>query len=502
MVVNRAWHTAGDPGGRPPKVRPDPTASQWRKSQQQSYSQHMESLVSQLAPPAPVLDPAEVQRTYDLDRAHVFHSWSAQAQLQPMVVTAAAGSWIWDGAGRPLLDFSGQLVYTNVGHQHPKLVQGIKDQAELLCTIAPQHANAARSEAAAMIAQRTPGSDLTKIFFTNGGTEAIEHAVRMAKLHTGRPKVLARYRSYHGGTQTALNLTGDPRRWPNDTGTAGVVHFFGPFRYRSQFYAQDDAEECARALAHLEQVIIFEGPQTIAAIVLETVPGTAGIMVPPAGYLAGVRALCDRYGICWIADEVMSGFGRTGAWFAVSDLADGATPDLITFAKGVTSGYVPLGGVVLSSAIAESFASRPYPGGLTYSGHPLACAAAVSCMTLMTEEQHLAQATRMGAQVLGPGLRELAERHDLIGDIRGLGVFWAIELVTDRESNQPLVPYNAQGSDAAPMARILAGCKQRGLLPFMNMNRLHFVPPCNISDPEAQLALAILDEVLTEFKRG
>ena len=252
---------------------------------------------------------AEAARAYELDRAHVFHSWSAQAQITPMTITAAQGGYVWDGDGNRLLDFSSQLVNTNIGHQHPRVVAAMQEQAAKLCTVAPQHANDARSEAARLIAAHTPG-ELNKIFFTNGGADANEHAVRMARLHTGRYKVLTRYRSYHGGTDTAINLTGDPRRWPNDYGNSGVVHFFGPFLYRSHFHASTEAEETERALAHLEDVIRLEGPSTIAAIVLESIPGTAGIMVPPPEYLAGVRELCDRYGIVFIADEVMAGFGR------------------------------------------------------------------------------------------------------------------------------------------------------------------------------------------------
>jgi taurine---2-oxoglutarate transaminase len=456
-----------------------------------------------LAPPAPPIDPDASARAYQLDRAHVFHSWSAQGALRPMVIAAAQGSWVWDGDARPMLDFSSQLVNTNIGHQHPSVVRAVQEQAARLCTIAPQHANDARSEAARLIVERAPGDRLNQVFFTNGGADGIEHAVRMARLHTARPKVLTRYRSYHGGTQTAVNLTGDPRRWPNDSGTQGVVHFFGPYTYRSAFHAQDDEQECARALQHLEQVVQLEGPQTIAAIVLETIPGTAGIMVPPPGYLAGVRELCDRYGICWIADEVMCGFGRAGSWFAVDHFAGpgGApvTPDLIVFAKGVNSGYVPLGGVLISDQVAETFRERPYPGGLTYSGHPLACAAAVASITAMDAEGVVANAERVGREVLGPGLAALADRHPLIGEVRGVGVFWALELVTDRATREPYVPYNASGPAAQPMADLVGACKRRGLLPLAVMNRLHLVPPCTVSDDEARLGLGLLDAAFSEI---
>ncbi|MEV1019861.1 aspartate aminotransferase family protein [Streptomyces sp. NPDC050264] len=427
------------------------------------------------------------------DRAHVFHSWSAQELIDPLAVAGAEGSYFWDYDGNRYLDFSSGLVYTNIGYQHPKVVAAIQEQAATMTTFAPAFAIEARSEAARLIAERTPG-DLDKIFFTNGGADAVEHALRMARLHTGRPKVLSAYRSYHGGTQQAVNVTGDPRRWANDTGTAGVVRFWAPFLYRTRFYAETQEQECARALEHLEATIQFEGPSTIAAIILETVPGTAGIMLPPPGYLAGVRALCDKYGIVFVLDEVMAGFGRTGTWFA-ADLYD-VTPDLMTFAKGVNSGYVPLGGVAISAAIAETFAKRPYPGGLTYSGHPLACAAAVATINVMEEEGIVAHAAKLGSEVIEPGLRELAERHPSVGEVRGTGMFWALDLVRDRETREPLVPYNAAGEANAPMAAFAAAAKGQGLWPFVNMNRTHVVPPLNITEAEAKEGLAALDTAL------
>ncbi|MFI6278364.1 aspartate aminotransferase family protein [Streptomyces sp. NPDC050988] len=428
------------------------------------------------------------------DRAHVFHSWSAQELIDPLAVAGAEGSYFWDYDGRRYLDFTSGLVFTNIGYQHPKVVAAIQEQAASMTTFAPAFAVEARSEAARLIAERTPG-DLDKIFFTNGGAEAVENATRMARLHTGRPKVLSAYRSYHGATAAAINLTGDPRRWPSDLGAAGVVHFWAPFLYRSPFHAETEQQECERALQHLEDTIVFEGPATIAAIILETIPGTAGIMMPPPGYLEGVRALCDAYGIVFVLDEVMAGFGRTGHWFAADHY--GVVPDLMTFAKGVNSGYVPLGGVAISPAIAETFAKRPYPGGLTYSGHPLACAAAVATLNVMEDEDILGQATRIGADVLGPGLRELAERHPSVGEVRGTGVFWALELVRDRETREPLVPYNASGAANAPMAAFGAAAKAHGLWPFINMNRTHVVPPCNITEAEAKEGLAALDEALS-----
>ncbi|WP_083987021.1 aspartate aminotransferase family protein [Frankia sp. EI5c] len=439
------------------------------------------------APARPLL----AQRTYDLDRRHVFHSWSAQARISPMVITHARGSWVWDDYDRPLLDFSSQLAFTNLGHQHPRVVTAIQRQAGTLCVVAPQHANAARAEAARLILAHLPGT-FEKVFFTGGGADAVEHAIRMARLHTGRIKVLSAYRSYHGGTDLAINVSGDPRRWPNDHGAAGVVHFFGPFLYRSPFQAADETQERDRALAHLDQVITLEGAATIAAVVVESIPGTAGVIVPPAGYLRGVRELCDRHGIVLILDEVMAGFGRAGRWFAF-ELGD-ALPDLVTFAKGVTSGYVPLGGVAVSGPVLRAFDHRPYPGGLTYSGHPLACAAAVATIRTMEDEGTVASADRLGREVLGPGLRALADRHEIIGDVRGVGAFWAVELVADRATRTPIAP---SGGTSERMARLTAACRAEGLLPFVAGNRIHIVPPLNISDDDARAGLAMLDRALT-----
>ncbi|MFF2653062.1 aspartate aminotransferase family protein [Streptomyces sp. NPDC058045] len=439
-------------------------------------------------------DPAAGAAVKAADRAHVFHSWSAQELIDPLAVAGAEGSYFWDYDGNRYLDFASGLVFTNIGYQHPKVVAAIQEQAGRLATFAPAFAIEARSEAARLIAERTPG-DLDKIFFTNGGAEAVENAARMARVHTGRPKILSAYRSYHGATNAAIHLTGDPRRWASDTGAAATVHFWAPFLYRTPFYSESEQQECERALAHLADTIAFEGPGTIAAVILETIPGTAGIMPPPPGYLAGVRELCDQHGILLVLDEVMAGFGRTGTWFA-ADLYD-VVPDLLTFAKGVNSGYVPLGGVAISGAVAETFARRPYPGGLTYSGHPLACAAAVATIEAMAEEGIVEHAAKLGETVLGPGLRALAERHPSVGEVRGVGAFWALELVRDRTTREPLVPYNASGADNAPMAAFAGAAKQRGLWPFVNMNRTHVVPPCNLGEAEAKEGLAALDEALT-----
>ncbi len=435
-------------------------------------------------------DPAEGQRVYDLDRAHVFHSWSAQGQIKPLPIAAAEGCYFWDYDGNRYLDFSSQLVNVNIGHQHPKVVKAIQDQAARLATIAPQHANDMRGEAAQRIVNLA-GDRHQKVFFTNGGADAVENAIRMARIHTHKHKVLSAYRSYHGNTGIAIQATGDPRRWPNAY-AAQQIHFFGPFPYRPPFWSDSPEQETERALQHLEQVIQFEGPDTIGAIILESVVGTAGILVPPPGYLEGLRALCDKYGIVWIADEVMSGFGRTGEWFAWQNWS--AEPDLIVFAKGSNSGYVPVGGVVISDEIAATFDERVFPGGLTYSGHPLATASIVASIDAMAEEGIVENAKRIGEEVIGPELRAMAERHPVIGEVRGLGVFWALDLVSDRATKEPLAPY---GGSSPAMNELVAECKKRGLMPFANFNRTHVVPPCTITETEAKEGLAILDEVLT-----
>ncbi|CAB4827039.1 unannotated protein [freshwater metagenome] len=442
----------------------------------------------------PVADPAKGAQVYAADRAHVFHSWSAQAQITPIPVAGAQGSYFWDYDGKKYLDFSCQLVFTNIGHQHPKVVKAIQEQAAVLTTIAPQHANTARNEAAARIIELA-GSKFEKVFFTNAGADAVENAIRMARLHTGKQKIFSTYRSYHGNTGAAISATGDPRRFPNEN-AIGHVHFWGPYLYRSAFWAKDEEEECQRALEHLEQTIIFEGSKTVAAILLESVPGTAGILVPPKGYLEGVRALCDKYEILWIADEVMAGFGRTGKWFAYAHST--VEPDLIAFAKGITSGYIPLGGVVIPNYIAKTFDDRVFPGGLTYSGHPLACATAVATIDAMKEERMVENAAHIGETILGPGLRELAKKHKVIGDVRGAGVFWGMDIVTDRQSRTPIAPY---GASSPAMNELIAACKKNGLMPFPNFNRLHMTPPCNISEADARLGLEMLDKALSEIAK-
>ncbi|ANN98734.1 Probable aminotransferase [Mycobacteroides abscessus subsp. massiliense] len=442
---------------------------------------------------APIEAPAAEAQVRADDRGHVFHSWSAQAMIDPLPIAGGSGATFWDYTGKEYLDFASQLVNLNLGHQHPRLVESIQRQAGRLATIAPAFANDVRGELARLVAERAPGT-LNKVFFTNGGTEAVEHAVRMARHHTGRRKVLAAYRSYHGGTTTSMSLTGEPRRWANDPGDNSVVHFFGPYVYRSVFHSTTPEEETQRALEHLEQVINLEGPPTIAAIILESVVGTNGVLVPPPGYLAGVREICDRYGLVFIADEVMVGFGRFGEWFAIN--AFDVTPDLITFAKGINSGYVPLGGVVISDAIATSFDHRPYPGGLTYSGHPLACAVGVETIKVFEDDQILKRVRDLGERVVRPELERWVQAHPSVGEVRGRGLFWAVELVRNKETREPLVPFNASGEAAAPMNAFAAACKKAGLWPFTHFNRTHVAPPLIISEEDLRRGLSIIDEAL------
>jgi len=419
------------------------------------------------------------------DKANVFHSWSAQKSLNPMAIAGGSGSTVWDHDGNTYLDFSSQLVNTNIGHQHRKVIAAIAQQATCLATVAPGAANHVRAKAAAKILSHAP-ANMEKVFFTNGGADANENAIRMARLHTGREKVISRYRSYHGNTGAAIAATGDWRRIPNEY-SRGHVHVFGPYLYRSEFWAETPEQETERALHHLRRVIQAEGPQSIAAVLLETVPGTAGILIPTPGYLEGVRALCDEYGIVMVLDEVMAGFGRTGDWFAFDSV--NVTPDLITFAKGVNSGYIPVGGVIISSEISSTFDERVFPGGLTYSGHPIAAASIVASIEAFEEEDIIGNAARIGRDHLEPGLNALAEKHSVIGEVRGRGVFWALELVQDRTTRVPVSPEY--------MVRLKAELLRLGLLPFLADNRIHVVPPAVVTAEEVAKALVIYDQALT-----
>jgi taurine---2-oxoglutarate transaminase len=425
------------------------------------------------------------------DAKYVLHSWSVQSALDPIPVAGAEGRYFWDYEGKRYLDFASQLVNVALGHQHPKVVAAIKEQAERLCTIGPSMANEPRSELARLLAEVTPGN-LTMSFFTNGGAEANENAIKLARWYTGRQKIVARYRSYHGATAGAISLTGDPRRWPAEPGIPGVVRILDPYTYRCPAGHPDPCPVCSGA-PHLEEILQYEGPQNVAAVIMETVVGGNGAIPPPPGYLQSIREVCDRHGILLILDEVIAGFGRTGKWFACENWD--VVPDIITVAKGINSGYVPLGAMVISEPIADWVRDKYFAGGLTYSGHPLACAAGVASIEAFQEEGIVENAAEMG-QVLGDGLTALADKHESIGEVRGLGLFYGVELVKDRETREPLVPFNASGEAFAPMAKIAKAALDRGLYLFTHWNVIIVGPPLTITREEIDEGLEKLDEAL------
>ena len=436
-------------------------------------------------------DPQEGERVRELDRAHVLHSWSIQSKIAPIPIARAEGRCFWDYDGKRYLDFGSQLVNLNIGHQHPKVVAAIKEQANRLCTIGPPFGNDKRSELAQLVAEVAPGH-LNRVFFTNGGAEANENAIKLARWYTGRHKIIARYRSYHGATAGAIALTGDPRRWFAEPGIPGIVRMLDPYTYRCPAGHPEPCPVCTGG-PHFEEILQYEGPHTVAAVVLETVTGTNGIIVPPPEYLRSIREVCDRYGVVMILDEVMAGFGRTGSWFACQHWD--VVPDIMTVAKGINSGYVPLGGMVISDAISDWVKDQFFAGGLTYSGHPLACAAGVASIEAFREERIIENAAEMG-EVLAHELPKLQERHPSVGDIRGLGLFWALELVRNRETREMLVPFNASGEAAEPIGRITKACMDKGLYPFVHWNILALTPPLTITREELQEGLEIIDEVL------
>ncbi len=436
-------------------------------------------------------DPKAGERIAALAKQYVLYSWSVQDALSPLAVAGAEGSYFWDYDGKRYLDFASQLINVSIGHQHPKVVAAIKEQADRLCTIGPPMASESRSELGRLLAEVTPG-DLTMSFFTNGGAEANENAIKVARWYTGRSKVIARYRSYHGATAGAMTLTGDPRRWPAEPGIPGVVRMFDPYTYRCPAGHPDPCPVCTGG-PHLEEILQYEGADTVAAVILETVTGTNGIIVPPDGYLQSIREVCDRHGIVLICDEVMAGFGRTGRWFACEHWD--VVPDILTVAKGINSGYVPLGAMVISRPIAEWLRGRMFAGGLTYSGHPLACAAGVASIEAFREEEIVENAAELG-EYLATELPRLAERHPSVGEVRGLGLFWGLELVRDRETREPLVPFNAAGEAAKPVAAMTKAAMERGLYPFIHWNVLAVAPPLTITREELDEGLAVIDELL------
>jgi taurine--2-oxoglutarate transaminase len=425
-------------------------------------------------------------------KQYVLHSWSVQDAVDPIPVAGGEGRYFWDYDGKRYLDFASQLVNVSIGHQHPKIVAAIKEQAERLCTIGPPMATEARSTLARLLAEVTPG-DLQLSFFTNGGAEANENAVKLARWYTGRHKIIARYRSYHGATAGAITLTGDPRRWAAEPGIPGVVRMLDPYTYRCPAGHPDPCPVCTGA-PHLEEILQYEGAHTVAAVILEPIVGTNGIIVPPDGYLQAIREVCDRHGILLIADEVMAGFGRSGKWFGVDNWD--VVPDILTVAKGINSGYVPLGAMIVRKPIADWVRDKYFAGGLTYSGHPLACASAVASIEAFKEEGIVENSAEMGG-VFAEKLRELESKHPSIGDVRGLGCFWGIELVKNRKTREPLVPFNATGEAFAPVARVAKAALERGLYLMTHWNVIIVAPPLTITRDEIDEGIGILDEALS-----
>jgi taurine--2-oxoglutarate transaminase len=425
-------------------------------------------------------------------KEYVLYSWAVQSAIAPIAVAGAEGRHFWDYDGKRYLDFASQLVNVNIGHQHPKIIAAIKEQADKLCTIGPPMASESRSRLGRLLAEVTPG-DLSVSFFTNGGAEANENAIKLARLVTGRSKIIARYRSYHGATNGAVTLTGDPRRWAVEPGMPGVVRMFDPYTYRCPAGHPDPCPVCTGA-PHLEEILQYEGAHNVAAVILETVVGTNGVIVPPNGYLQAIREVCDRNGIMLICDEVMAGFGRTGKWFACEHWD--VVPDIITVAKGINSGYVPIGAMIARGEIIDRIRDRFFPGGLTYAGHPLACASAVASIEAFQEEGVVENAAAIG-EYFGAALAGLKERHPSVGDVRGKGCFFGIELVKNRDTREMLVPFNASGEDAAPVARVTKAALERGLYLMTHWNVIMVCPPLTITHDEAEEGVAVLDEVLS-----
>ena len=415
---------------------------------------------------------------------HTLFDWSAQAALKPMAVASAKGVHFNTMDGRRFIDFNSQLMCVNAGYGDRRIIEAIKQQAEQLAYIGPSMATEPRALLGRKLAELLPG-DIDKVFFTLAGADANENAIKIARAVTGRTKILARYRSYHGSTGSAAVATGDPRRWANEGSAGGIVHVLDPYHG-----IQRGWDSAAGALTDLEETIELEGPKTIAAFILEPITGTNGILIPPDGYLQGVRALCDRHGILMICDEVMTGFGRTGRWFAVDHW--GVVPDMITMAKGLTSSYVPLGAVGMRPHVAAHFDDHVFFGGLTYNSHPLGCAAALGAIQAYEEDDMVGNAQRMGA-VLARHHKKLAERHPCIGATRSIGLFGALELVRDRKTMEPLAPFNGTSPEMKAISQALLDA---GMYTFVRWNTIMTNPPLCISEAELDEGFEILDSAL------
>ncbi len=433
----------------------------------------------------------------NLNREYVFFTWAVQSKVNPISATRSEGVYFWDGDGKRYLDFSSQLMNVNAGHGNQKIIKAIQEQVARMAYVYPAIASEPKGRLAQLLAEITPG-DLCKTLFTLSGAEANENGIKFARLYTGRNKIITRYRSYHGATAGAMALSGDPRRLPVEPLIPGVVHVMDPYCYRCPFGWT--LETCHReCIAHVEQVIKFEGPGNVAALMLEGVTGTSGLIIPPDDYWPRMREICDKYDILLIDDEVMSGFGRTGEWFGINHWD--VVPDIMTLAKGITAGYVPLGAVIVSRAVADHFADRPLPMGLTYSGHPVCTAAGVATIEVYKEEKLVENARAMGA-ILKEGLEELKAKHPSVGDVRCIGLFSVIELVKDRETKEPLAPWNAKPHEMGVMAQVPGALRERGMYTFSKWNWIFVVPPLNINEAELRDGLRILDDVLDITDRG
>ena len=419
-----------------------------------------------------------------LSREHTFFSWSVQGAVDPIAVDRAEGVYLYTPEGRRILDFNSQLMSVNIGHGDRRVIDAITEQALKLQYVQPAFATEVRARLGAKLAEILPG-DLDKVFFTLGGAEAIENAIKLARHVTGRYKVLARYRSYHGATFGAMTLTGDPRRWPNEPGLVGVVRY--PDTHR---WGEAEPRPVAESLQGLEDVIRYEGPNTIAAIFLETIVGTNGILIPPDGYIAGVRELCDRYDILMVADEVMAGFGRTGKWFAIDHW--GVTPDLMTMAKGLTSSYLPLGAVAMNHRVADKMDTMFYSGGLTYSSHPVSLAAALATIRVYEEDGLIENAARLGP-VMRDHHRRLVERHPSVGATRNLGLFGIIDLVRSRDPWTPITPFNGTSDEMKAIGKFF---REQGLYTMVINNSIHTNPPLCITDDQLAEGFGIIDRAL------
>ena len=436
-----------------------------------------------------------------LSKEHVFYTWSAQARVNPIAVKRAQGVYFWDVDEKRYLDFNSMTMCVNIGHGDARVIKAMQDQAAELPYAAPGMTTKIRALASKAVADVTPGGKLSKVLFTLGGADSNENAIKLARGYTNRFKILTRYRSYHGATMGAMAATGDPRRQMWEPGTMpGVVHFLDPYRYRSTFHRTNpdiSEEEFAHDyLNHLEEIIRYEGPETIAAILMESVTGTNGIIIPPEGYMQGVRGLCDKYGIVMIADEVMSGFGRTGKWFAIEHW--NVVPDMITMAKGLTSAYAPLGAVAMKPEIAAAFDERVFESGLTYTSHPVSLAAAVANIRVMQADRLVERAAALGPE-LKRMLNDLGEAHPSVGDVRSIGLFGIVELVRDRKTKEPMAPWNGSSPEMAALKKY---CIEQGLFLYTHWHTALIIPPLIITKEQLQEGLSILDRALAITDRG